>query len=136
MIKKLSNAVAMFLLLALLLSACGAQAPSTTTVQRDTMPENPNWVCPPSLMIDGQMWRDWSLEPLVDPNLIAEEQILGYITSTVSLTNMPTQNNEANYPAALHAPYARWMDEEYGQVYIIKYGYGWHILLPEDYPIS
>jgi len=108
------------------------QQPISSGVQKETLPN----VCPPSVMINGKMYRDWSLQPLVEPKEIGEEEILGYITSIVSISTIPTKNDEANYPNALNAPYARWTHEEYGEVYVIKYGYGWHILLPEDYPIS
>lgn len=99
--------------------------------QEATIPD----VCPPSVMIDGKMYRDWNLDPIIDPNAIREEEILGYITSVVAITTVPTKNDEANYGGAHNAPYARWTDETYGEVYVIKYGYGWHILVPEGYPI-
>ena len=133
------------ILLVLTIYGCAEQTPTTapTTATSTTvpnvdysMPDEPDWVCPLSVMIDGQIWHDWSWRRLIDPNLIEEGQILGYITSVVPLTTMPTHNDEANYPAALNAPYAHWTDEEFGEVYVIKYGYGWHILLPEGYPIS
>lgn len=93
-------------------------------------------VCPPSVMIDGEIYCDWSVDPVIDTSAIAENHIIGYITSTVALNAMPEKNNEANYPNATNAPYACWVDEQYGEVYVIRYGNGWHILLPENFPIS
>ena len=87
--------------------------------------------CPPSVMIDGEIYCDWSVEPVIDTSAVAENQIIGYITSIVALNAMPEKNNEANYPNAANAAYARWVDEKYGEVYVIQYGYGWHILLPK-----
>ena len=115
-------------------SCAREQHTQLSTTQSD---EDIRWVCPPTVIIDGREYRDWSI---IRPNItIKDEDVLGYITSVVSITEMPTQNNEANYDAVLNQPYARWTDEEYGEVYVIWHDYGWkawYILLPADYKID
>ena len=121
------------LLLALTMVGCSSQTetmPSTTTASV----ENPDTgICPLTVMIDGKKYIDWGLSRYV---LVEDEQILGYITSVVDIKTVPKQDNEANFPAALDAPYALWNDEEYGQVYVIKYGDAWHILLSEEISVD
>ena len=112
----------------------GTESQPSQTTQAMTDNGDISWSCPPTVMIDGQRYCDWGIKlPTIS---VEDEAILGYITSVVDISKLPVQDNEANYPNALNAPYARWTDEKYGEVYVIKYGYGWYILLPEDYPIS
>ena len=128
------------LLFVILLCGCipkeAANAETTTNPEKSSYPDIPDGICPPLVMIDGKLYCDWSLKPVIDPNAIGEEEILGYISTAVSSAKLPTKNGEANYGSLRDAPYARWTDETYGEVYVIKYGYGWHILVPEGYPIG
>lgn len=116
------------------LAGCASETPSETTTETRP-PLREQVVCPLTVMIDGQEYRDWSFQR---PHItIEEDQILGYITSVVSIATMPTKDDEANYASVLNAPYARWVDEEYGEVYVIKrIDNCWYILLPADYPIG
>lgn len=81
----------------------------------------------PTVMINGTCYHDWSISGW-DVE-IEENEILGYITS-VTGEEQPQKDNEANYSGALNMPYARWTDEEYGEVYVIKRNLVWYILLP------
>ena len=125
MFKRICMIVMACALLAAFLAGCGSE-PEVTTSPKETTESG---ICPPMVMIDGELYCDWTGWTGSDPRIsIEEDQILGYITSVVAITGLPTQNGEANYDNAMGAPYARWTDEEYGEVYVIKYGYGWHIL--------
>ena len=91
-------------------------------------------VYPPMVMIDGKLYRDDKLE--AKDAFIAESEIEGRITFTIKSSNKPSRNNEANYARAHNAPYARWVDATYGEVYVLQYGGKWYILLPLDHPAN
>lgn len=122
------------LVVVLLCTGCGTGA---STVPQDkesnhssTIGAPPDGICPKSVMIEGKMYYDQGV--LGEDVRVDEDQIMGYITSIVSINTMPQQNNEANYPEVKDAPYARWNDTEYGEVYVIRYDNNWHILLPAE----
>lgn len=104
----------------------GSQSSVTSSSSKETIPN----ICPLMVMIDGKLYHDRGY--LRSDISIEDDDILGYITSIVSMTSLPKQNNEANYTKAENAPYARWNDNEYGEVYVIRYDNNWHVLLPAE----
>jgi len=100
---------------------CASQEPETTLAQ----------ICPRSVMINGEIWQDWDIDA-GQPGIV-ESEYSGRIVFGVKTTTMPTRDNETNYVKAMNAPYARWTDKTYGEVYVIYYSDSWHILLPEGY---
>lgn len=131
--KYLCVLVCICLLLTVGLLGCGTESAQQTPGSSTTNPSAAK-ICPMTVRIDGENWRDWGYRAL--DITIEDSEILGYITSVVSISSVPTQDNEANYENAKDAPYARWTHEEYGEIYVIRYGKGWHVLLPADYPVS
>lgn len=142
--KKLCLLLIVLAVIATSMLACGAEkeaqreetSGSTSSVTQNTSDGSSSTImniCPPTVIIDGEEYRDWSIQCV--GVAIEEDQIAGYITSVVDITTMPKQNDEANY-SAMGAPYVPWIHEEYGEVYLIQRDRGWFILLPADYPIS
>lgn len=108
-------------LLAMSFAGCAEEAPETTLSQ----------TCPRSVMINGEIWQDWDID--AGDIMIGESDYLGRIVHGIKTTAMPQRDNETNYVKAMNAPYARWTDKTYGEVYVIYYSNSWHILLPEGY---
>lgn len=91
---------------------------------------NFKWSGPPSIMVEGKLYLDLQI---VDRSIdIGDDEILGYISSVISINDVPQQDGEANYEV-LGAPYARWKDEEYSDTIIIYYNQVWHVLVPNGY---
>ncbi len=67
--------------------------------------ETPN-AKPPSIMVDNVLYYSTGKEI---PAEIDEADYLGRITSIVSISQLPTQNNQANIPFE-DAPYAKYGD--------------------------
>ena len=83
---------------------------------------------PPLVMINGTLYMDNKI--VAEGAQIDEAQIEGRITFTIKSTSKPSRDNEANYMKAHNAPYARWTDATYGEVYVIQYSGAWYILQP------
>lgn len=62
---------------------------------------------------------------------IEDSQILGHITTVVN-NRVPARNGEANFPAALDAPYTRCPLEEYPDAIVVFFARQWYIFLPLD----
>ncbi len=129
MYKKISVLMVLCLLLGAMLCGC-AQPEPTQGSQPSGNSANPTGsnVLPRTVMIEGKLYYDYSASRT--GIVIEEGDVLGHITSIVSITTVPTQDNEANYSNAEGAPYARWTDEEYGETYVIYYREAWHPLCP------
>lgn len=125
------------LVVTLFCAGCGSDPSTATESTESNNPSQteapPDGICPPTVIIDGEEYRHWTIVRYQVE--IGEDEILGYITSVVGIDKMPTKNDEANC-CELNTPYARWNDEEYGEVYVIKVNKNWYILLPADYPID
>ena len=67
------------------------------------VPSTPNTL-PPCIMVDDVLYYYTGREI---PDEIDEDSILGIITSTVSLTEMPTENGQSNMTSLLDCPYAK-----------------------------
>lgn len=93
--------------------------------------EEIEWVCPMTIMVDGKLYQyERAIDGMIE---IDERQMIGYISSVVSITQLPEQDGEANYEI-LDAPYARWSDESHEDAIIIFYNSQWHLFSPyEDY---
>lgn len=108
-----------FLLLLLGISSCAS----------DDLDKNPN-TFPLMVMIDGKYYV---YELTLDENYTVDDrQISGCITSVVQVYDIPSKNDEANFPAALNASYARCTDDEYLDAILIFFGGVWNLFLPND----
>lgn len=88
------------------------------------------WALPPMIMVEEKLYMDLYIpNPLIT---VDDDQVLGYISSVVNITNVPEQNGEANYDV-LGAPYARWRDDNCPDAVIIYYDEVWHVLVPNGY---
>ena len=104
------------LLIGIVISGCSSDG--------QTGNEDVKWVCPMTVMVDGNLYQH---ERALDGDIeVDKSQILGNISSVVSITQLPKQDGEANYDI-MDAPYARWNDENYGDTIVVFYNDVWHI---------
>lgn len=90
--------------------------------------ETIEWAMPLMARIDGV---DYILETTLDEDYTVDDsQITGYITSVVPITQGPTKDDEANFPAAQDAPYVRYSDDEYPDAILIPFGGYWNLFTP------
>lgn len=131
--KKIGILILLLTLLTTLLLACGGQkeaentAPSTTEFVFPTSGTVADRA-PPYLMIDGTLYWVGAQRYRLP---IGEENIVGYVTSTVPGNRCPTENDQSNC-IAVGTPYALYEHEEYGPVYVVQTGYYWLYLTPQD----
>ena len=127
--KKIGILILLLTLLTALLLACGGQkeaentAPSTTEFVFPTSGTAAG-ICPPLMMIDGELY--W-VEFVKYRFSVQEEDIVGYVTSYISISNSPTENNQSNC-LPVGTPYALYEHEELGLIYVAQYKDGWIIL--------
>lgn len=119
MCKKVIWYILILLPILLLISACAGN---------DT-DKNPNtWPC--MVRIDGV---DYVYElDMEEDYMVDDSQVIGYITSVVPITQGPTKDDEANFPAALDAPYVRYSDDEYPDAVLVPFGECWHLFCPSE----
>ena len=60
---------------------------------------------------------------------IADEDIVGYISSKVAHNKVPMENDQSNF-LEVGTPYALYEHEEFGLIYVYKVGYYWYYLTP------
>ena len=131
--KKICLLCLLLALITTLLLACGGQseaestAPSTTEFVFPTSGTVADRA-PPYLMIDGTLYWVGGQRYLLP---IGEEDIVGYVTSTVPGNRTPTENDQSNC-ISVGTPYALYEHEEYGPVYVVQTGYYWLYLTPQD----
>lgn len=58
---------------------------------------------------------------------IEDEDIVGYISSTVAYNKVPTENDQSNF-LEVGTPYALYEHGEYGLIYVYKIGDYWYYL--------
>ena len=127
--KKIGILILLLTLLTALLLACGGQkeaentAPSTTEFVFPTSGTT-GGICTPLMMIDGELY--W-VEFVKYRFSVQEEDIVGYVTSNISISNSPTENNQSNC-LPVGTPYALYEHEELGLIYVAQYKDGWIIL--------
>ena len=96
----------------ILLCACiiclfvGCTAQNSTAQPDATAPPNAPNAGPPAIMVDDILYYSTGEEIPVE---IDESEFLGRIISTVSISQMPTENGQANIPFE-DAPYAKYED--------------------------
>lgn len=82
----------------------------------------------PSIMVDGKLYYDYGGKNVLGPDdTVEDDQILGYISSVVSITKVPQKDGEANFDV-MGAPYALWSGSHYSNVMILYYDSAWHVL--------
>ncbi len=75
-------------------------------------PDNPNWTCPCSIMVDGVQYHTYFEKADLDTDSIA---IAGNIKKqSCDISDMPTENDTSNFDTCVGEPYA-WVD---GQLYL------------------
>lgn len=117
---RIVSAFLMFVLLTMALPGCAGNG----TEQR-------NNTLPLMIMADDTAYVSYcdALDPSVE---IGDGQIIGHISSVVELDQYPSQNGEANFPAASDAPYARWSDKEHPDAVIVRWDGVWYIFDPAE----
>ena len=126
-------------LLALLVNGCGSadlwannSDPAETAdppVESTVNDADVTWALPPMIMVEGELYQDIGLPK---HNITVEDdQILGYISSVVSITDVPKQDGEANYEIS-GAPYARWSDADYPDAIIVYHDRAWYLCVRQD----
>ena len=79
-------------------------------------------IWPMAIMVEGQIY--FCYEEVLEVK--AEDvEILGYIESSVEMTQGPGENNQANFPACMEQPYGR-----LGDRMLIYFDDNWHICYP------
>lgn len=63
---------------------------------------------PLAIMVEGNLYLIYYRQ---DGDIPADVEIAGHIISCVDLSDLPAQNDQANFPSALNQPYA-WVDGE------------------------
>ena len=97
--------------------------PQPPTTNSGVEPARPNALVP-SIMIEGTLYLMSQKEkPAIE---IAESEYLGFITSTVRLSEWPTENGQANIDVE-GAPYA-----EYGNGIVVLWNGEWTLFLTEQ----
>ena len=127
--KKIGILILLLTLLTALLLACGGQkeaentAPSTTEFVFPTTGTAAH-LAPPYIMIDSTLYlvntQQYSLP-------IEEEDIVGYLTSHISMSYAPKENGQSNC-LPVGTPYALYEHEELGLIYVAQYEDRWIIL--------
>ena len=75
-------------------------------------PDNPNWTCPCSIMVDGVQYHTYFEKAEIDTDSIV---IAGHIKEqSCQASEMPTENDTSNFSICVGEPYA-WVD---GQLYL------------------
>ena len=88
---------------------------------------SPRSDCPLSVFWDGRVWYLF-LDGKLPSETVKEDMILGKVTSVTDLKELPDENGEANFPAAMGAPIA-----EYNGLLYLRYVDGvWYRLRPRD----
>jgi len=106
------------LIFLLLFSSCGGEEA-----------KNPNtW--PLTIRVDGVNYY-YKLN-MAEDYTVEDSQITGYITSVVPITQGPTKDDEANFPAAQDAPYVRYSDDEYPDAFLSPFGGCWRLFVPSE----
>ena len=129
MIRKLM-AIALCVLLALSVVGCSKDASGDGQHDGHDHQTTAPKTYPPMVMINGTLYLDEKIE--AKDATIGEAEIEGRIVFTIKSSNKPSRDNEANYVKAHNAPYARWNDPTYGEVYVIQYGGTWYVLRPAE----
>ena len=89
---------------------------------------------PSVVMLEGKLYVNYG-DALSSSVKVSESQILGHISSVTppeNRTRIPGKDQEANFPAAQDAPYARCPLEEYPNAFVVFFARQWHIFLPLD----
>ncbi|MBO6062140.1 MAG: hypothetical protein J6P98_08540 [Clostridia bacterium] len=87
----------------------------------------PRSECPLSVFWEGKVWYLF-LDGKLPSETVKEDMVLGRVTSVTDLTELPDEDGEANFPAAMGAPIA-----EYNGFLYLRYVDGvWYRLRPRD----
>ena len=87
------------------------------------------WALPPMIMVEGELYQDIGFPK---HNIaVKDNQILGYISTVVSIADWPKQDGEANYDI-LGAPYARWSDDDNPDAIIVYHDHAWYLCVKAD----
>jgi len=91
----------------LLIAGCGNQAEG---------------ICPYMIMVENELY--YCYDEVIE---VEDAEVLGYITSYVSIKYTPEENNQSNFPDCMEEPYGV-LD---GQM-LIYYENDWHICYPVE----
>lgn len=134
--KKVFLLCLILVLIAATMLSCGtkneAQSEGTTSSTTQTTTASTTHtaahLAPPYAMIDGTLyWVNTQRYSLP----VEEEDIVGYVTSNISMDYAPKENGQSNC-LSVGTPYALYEHEEYGLIYVAQSGDGWVILTPKD----
>ena len=87
------------------------------------IPRISNWTCPMAVMVNGQIYTTGTQKASLVPE---SSQISGYIRSAVSISTMPTENDQSNFQACVDQPYAF-----VNGMLLLYYGGQWNTCHPE-----
>ena len=89
---------------------------------------------PSVVMLEGKLYVNYG-DALPSSVKVSESQFLGRISSVTppeNRTRTPGKDQEANFPAAQDAPYARCPLEDHLDGFVVLFAHQWYIFLPLD----